>query len=292
MNFKLKTLVAAVVLAASATSANAVIEGGNTVGNSEFVFSAWDINTGVGYTLDLNWSQKFDSVFGADAAAGTNAAGIAGNAAILNNARVNSSLIGAGGVIYDDVLTGIPFGANIADVQWSLNSLDNAGRTRLVTTKDSADAALFTAVTNNGQKQATTTLNAYYAANNSFSDPLVDDTFAITADTNGNAYAGTAGSASVNNSLFDTTNALGGTSFLYFLAQSTLASSAGPSLTKQVAAFGGAYDGLNIVVSTYQQAGQWRLNIAAVPEPETYAMFLAGLGIMGAVARRRKGQVK
>lgn len=28
--------------------------------------------------------------------------------------------------------------------------------------------------------------------------------------------------------------------------------------------------------------------IAAVPEPETYAMFLAGLGLMGAVARRRQ----
>jgi hypothetical protein len=28
--------------------------------------------------------------------------------------------------------------------------------------------------------------------------------------------------------------------------------------------------------------------VAAVPEPETYAMFLAGLGIMGAVARRRR----
>jgi hypothetical protein len=30
--------------------------------------------------------------------------------------------------------------------------------------------------------------------------------------------------------------------------------------------------------------------IAAVPEPETYAMLLAGLGLMGAVARRRKQQ--
>ena len=28
--------------------------------------------------------------------------------------------------------------------------------------------------------------------------------------------------------------------------------------------------------------------IAAVPEPETYAMLLAGLGLMGAIARRRK----
>lgn len=28
--------------------------------------------------------------------------------------------------------------------------------------------------------------------------------------------------------------------------------------------------------------------VAAVPEPESYAMFLAGLGIIGAIARRRK----
>ena len=30
------------------------------------------------------------------------------------------------------------------------------------------------------------------------------------------------------------------------------------------------------------------INIIPVPEPETYAMLLAGLGLMGAVARRRK----
>jgi hypothetical protein len=28
--------------------------------------------------------------------------------------------------------------------------------------------------------------------------------------------------------------------------------------------------------------------VTAVPEPETYAMLLAGLGLMGAIARRRK----
>lgn len=34
--------------------------------------------------------------------------------------------------------------------------------------------------------------------------------------------------------------------------------------------------------------GSIQVNVAAVPEPETYAMMLAGLGLMGFVSRRRK----
>ena len=35
-------------------------------------------------------------------------------------------------------------------------------------------------------------------------------------------------------------------------------------------------------------AGTLTYNVAAVPEPESYAMFLAGLGMLAAVARRRR----
>lgn len=43
-----------------------------------------------------------------------------------------------------------------------------------------------------------------------------------------------------------------------------------------------AYD-----TSTIGGSGEGSLIYAAVPEPESYAMLLAGLGLMGAVARRR-----
>lgn len=39
-----------------------------------------------------------------------------------------------------------------------------------------------------------------------------------------------------------------------------------------------------------QSAADFRFRVNAVPEPETYAMLLAGLGLMGAVARRRKAK--
>ncbi len=38
--------------------------------------------------------------------------------------------------------------------------------------------------------------------------------------------------------------------------------------------------------SVYDTA--FSLNVSAVPEPESYAMLLAGLGLLGAIARRRK----
>jgi len=44
----------------------------------------------------------------------------------------------------------------------------------------------------------------------------------------------------------------------------------------------------NLQLTTWTAVAQIAIDIAPVPEPETYAMFLAGLGLMGAIARRRR----
>lgn len=53
---------------------------------------------------------------------------------------------------------------------------------------------------------------------------------------------------------------------------------------------GNPYAGGTAFYSGVEQPSDWRFRVNAVPEPETYAMLLAGLGLMSAVARRRKAK--
>jgi len=285
MKFKFKTLLAAVTLATSAASANAAIELGSTAGGSELVFSAWDNNTSTGYTFDILTALKLESLIGADT-------GFTANQQMLDNATIANSLIsGPNGQILDVALTGFPFTSSVANVEWNFAAVDNFSRNRLITTKDRNDASPV-AATNVGVNAAVTTYNNYFsqasslAANQGNNDV---DGFNTSVLADGPAYAGNFGN-NFGGYLWDTTNAMGDSSFVYLAARGIQPSSGGAqqALFKQLA----TANGENLVVSTYQQGGQWRLNVAAIPEPETYAMFLAGLGMMGAVARRRKGQVK
>jgi hypothetical protein len=83
-------------------------------------------------------------------------------------------------------------------------------------------------------------------------------------------------SASLNgNPLFVNSLIGGGNSFSMALLTSTLVS--GPlTLTVNGTSTGGSY------------GGAFAVQMAPVPEPETYAMLIGGLGILAALARRRK----
>lgn len=284
MKIKLNTLVAAVVLAASSMSANAIITAASstTTGSSEFVFSAWDANAGIGYTYDLNWDRVFHDLAGLDSPTTPT-----GNAAVLTNARVASSLIGADGVIFDQALTGFST-ANFADfsqVQWNLGAIDVTGRRRVLFTQGDSGPL---ASTNQLLASAAVTFQTYALSSNGFINVPAEDTFAVTSSTNGPGYAGNFGST-YGNAISDTTNILGASTSLFLLAQTTTVGSQNiPALNTQLLSF----DNAPIIVSTYLQNDEWRLRIAAVqvapiPEPETYAMLLAGLGLVAGIARRR-----
>ncbi|MGV3583192.1 MAG: PEP-CTERM sorting domain-containing protein [Methylophilus sp.] len=288
MNFKFKALMTAALLSIAATSANAAIEQ-NPVGellgsNSEFFFSAWDDVAGVGYTLDLNWDKYLNDLVGADLTANA-----VNNTTLLSQATVGASLIGANGVIYDSALTGFNLGAS-SNVQWNLASYDSSGRNRLLVTRDVTDA---TVVSNSNLKTGITILNTYSLDNNAnvavgtAGDGAID-TYALSVASDLSAYAGNNG-ANYTNRLYDTTNALGTSSNLYYLAQTSLSSSLGNTAALQQVLK--SYDNRVVTASTYLSStdNQWhvQLAVAAVPEPETYAMLIAGLGLMGFSARRR-----
>jgi hypothetical protein len=50
----------------------------------------------------------------------------------------------------------------------------------------------------------------------------------------------------------------------------------------------GSYAGYNVILGA--SGGSITVPVTSVPEPETYALMLAGLGLMGVVARRRKAK--
>ena len=60
--------------------------------------------------------------------------------------------------------------------------------------------------------------------------------------------------------------------------------------TLQTITFGNGFKGVNKLVfsSVYAQVDNINLSVTAVPEPETYALMLAGLGLVGFAARTRR----
>jgi len=274
MNVKLKVLGAAIALSFLAiTSANAATSPGQitqavnaaAVTGSSLVFSAWDDNTSIGYSIDLG--ATLNSIIGAD----PYVSGLAGSD---SNAMVASGYTYTGGNLISFALPDW----NLSAGAWNLAATDTVGRNRvLVTNADSA----YTGTYNSQISGAADSLTNYLALGAALS------TTAGTTSTPSDAWY--AGSASWNDDLGGKTGFVGSsvgladTASLFVLWQKSLSldSSAGGISALQNA------NGNLFTAYLTNVGGTEYLNIAAVPEADTSLMMLTGFGLMGFIARRR-----
>ena len=263
-----KTLVAAAIAAmAMSGAANAASGTGSSTGSS-LIFSAWDNNGS--YSLDLG--SFLNTFIGADTTGGSSS---------LNTLTASGTAylgtVAANGTIADIALTG--FNMSGTGVQWNLAAGDSTSRKRLLV----SDNGSLTHITNSQIGVANGSIGTYLgfgAAASTATGTLATSTDAWYA----NSSAWGDGLGIGNTGFAGTANTLGSTSDLMVAWQTSLSN----TYSGYDAGFAHlTAGGQNVTASIMGTGANSYLHIAAVPEADTYAMFLAGLGLMGFIARRR-----
>ena len=265
---KLKLIALAAMLAAG--SANAAIDGGNVnTGNGELFFSIWD--TTQSYTRDLNVS--IDAFQTSLAAAG------------------NLNLSFAADATFTSFLAGV---ADVNALKWNIIATDTSGARRNLTTytlpEDTTPLVADIGRSMAGGIQAKiNNINgtAGFNSNGGLAGVGGDSAIFLASDAGYTGNDISFGTMLGNKAGFDTTGTVARNSYATGLGFMRVDS----------AAIGTAVSGLNeysdnaFAVNAWLDGGN-TLHIAAavapVPEPETYALMLAGLGLVGFMARRRK----
>jgi len=257
MKFKLIALAAVM---AAAGSANAAINAGAN-GDGELFFSIWDANGS--YTLDLNTTI---SAFTTDLAAAGSL-----NLNFATDATFTSFLAGV---------------ADTSLLKWNVMAVDFQGAQSLLTTYTTMPTSNM--LRNNTTRAADLIVNQFVNAVNSQSQGANS----VAVDSANKAYAGNPEKFGKNlNTLlnFDDSGTLAnnsyasGLSFMHIdaLATGTAKSTYNPYVDNgnDVKIYFDVTQGLSISAVPA---------VTPVPEPESFAMLLAGLGVIGAIARRRR----
>lgn len=272
MNFKMKALVAAVALTASMSASAAMtqsaFQSGSTskIGDSSLILTLIDNNNSISATFDLGYSY---STFAESlVATGPN---------LLWDLASNAD--------YSAAWTSFTSGANLANSHWAIFAGDNFG------TGAGAKGMIVTYTTLPLQNVTTSELgtqlsgmDVYIADNSPLGNHLAVSNGANTTVL-GTEWAGQSGAYNADGKVglkgpvtwgsFD--QSLG---VVKFLGGATVTS----RLTSDVYA---NQFGASAFALTSNGALTYTNAVAAVPEADTWAMLLAGLGLMGFIARRR-----
>lgn len=259
MKFNLKSIVAAVAMTVASASAMAGIAGPSSAGGSELLFYEIDMTAKVSYVKDLGitFSQLMNSPV-------TFSANIAGDANYQSFLGASTAANRRWGVIGYE----------------SVNAL--AGGFSLLTTARNNTVPSLTS----SPKQTNGNLAGTEGIYNNFAGALGD----LSSTTVNSSYFAAASNTSASNWAqsfktnvggklkFNTDLTVGTVGKIYELTTSDEDTTLVPNLTTVLDGSVGrnvSFDAATISVS-------------AVPEPETYGMLLAGLALVGTIARRRR----
>ena len=250
---KLKMIALAAVMAVSGAANAALIDSGSATGNGDLVLSIWDKNSA--YELNLN--------------------------TVMNSfvATVTAAPGSAISFAADSTLSTWLAQADSATFKWNVTATGASGTNKAILT--SADVTtLPTAESSQIARTAVSSAQSIYNNINA-NGPL---TATVNDAVLGSTTAGYAGNTGVFGSNF-------GTDVNFVDASSSLGTSMqmvriGVKSTGSTAVTQ-AFDGVTVSLDS---KGDLTLStaVAAVPEADTYAMLLAGLGAMGVIVRRRR----
>ena len=287
MKFSFKSIAAAVTLAVAAVGAHAAqIDTGNT-GNGDIFFSVWDTTTAANggkgsYTLNLGTS--LDSFASTLASTGSLDLSWAADATLTS---WMSSV------------------TNKTTLRWNVVGLDGDGDRRIVTTVNAVPTG---AKTDEITRAAVQEVQLYLdnvnpslaSANSAVFGRSTAGYAGITtnpgfANNIGGNFGGTAATGGfTNDGKFQVTSGVANNSFetgLKFMSIAALNDGTDPSVYSQFndgTTTGNPLDNSVRVWFDASNTLHMAAAVAAVPEPESYAMLLAGLGMIGFVARRRQ----
>ncbi|MDP8568199.1 PEP-CTERM sorting domain-containing protein [Methylophilus aquaticus] len=267
MKFQLKALTAALVLSAASLSAQAAMDTATSTGNGSFVLSMWNQASGTSATFDLGFNYNSFSD-------------------LVNQGTFN---LAAGD--YADAWSTFTSLSTSGTTKWAIFAGDNLGTARTV-----------------GSRGYYTTANSLDGMSQLSSTAAVSNVLAgfdVYVDANNNISTGNHSSVANGASTAALTAAAGAGSGLAY--GSGKAGGAGPSAGAeldsslqmlQILTQGTAAPTANFMADaggtnyTFKLSSSGLLSVISVttpvPEADSYAMLLAGLGLMGLVARRRK----
>lgn len=275
MNFKLNALIAAALLASGSAHAITATDDVSS-GNAYLLLTVLDANYNGG--VGRSYTRSLEVAMNDFGTANRPTGGFTTNVDGLNQTW-------ATGALWGQFTTGMD-ATTIAGLQWDVTALDGFGTSaadqkRILTTSasdlvsDFANSGVHTSNThvNNAAISQDVYWDAVIAEMGSGTEIVVEDTssFAFALGLHGSNFGGKTPN-------LNTMSNVGDSMGFYYLTRS--------SSTNTAEALAVAY-GVNGVPTTLTLGLDGSLAVAAVPEASTYGMMLAGLGLVGFMARRR-----